>query len=352
MRHGSNIDPPNRFERIQSTPDFEHLEWDQEYLAERSDRKIEYIADHSRTVVSRNDSPDLNFRFSVNPYRGCVHACSYCYARPSHEFLGYNAGLDFETKIVVKHDAPQLLKAFLARSDWSPEIIAFSGVTDCYQPAEREFLLTRGCLAVAAEANQPIGIVTKNALVVRDLDYLAPMAEKRLASVSISITTLDPALARAMEPRTSIPAARLRAIERLSSAGVPVKVMVSPVIPGLNDNEIPGILEAARDAGAVSASYILLRLPLTVEAVFLEWLERTQPDRMDRVLSRIRQTRNGNLNQSEFKSRMRGQGNIADQIGQLFQVFRKKYRLDAPLPPVNCDLFKPPASANGQMTLF
>jgi len=352
MRHGSNLDPPNRFEKTHVEPDAEHLEWDVEYFNERADRRIEYVPDTSKSLVTSNQSPDISFRYSVNPYRGCVHACSYCYARPYHEYLGYNAGLDFETKILVKHDAPKLFREFLARNSWEPEIVAFSGVTDCYQPAERQFRLTRGCLEVAAEARQPIGIVTKNALILRDLDLLKPMAREGLVSVSISVTTLDPELARVMEPRTSIPEARLRTIGELSAAGVPVQVMVAPIIPGLNDVEVPAILEAARQAGAISASYVLLRLPLTVEPVFLEWLERTQPSKRDRVESRIRQTRSGQLSSSEFGSRMRGSGNTAEQIRNMFRIFARKNGLDRRLPPLRCDLFRPPKDASGQMRLF
>lgn len=277
---------------------------------------------------------------------------SYCYARPYHEYLGLNAGLDFETKILVKHDAPRLFREFLASDRWKPEMVAFSGVTDCYQPAERQFRLTRGCLEVAAEARQPVGIVTKNALVVRDLDLLGPMARDGLVVVNVSVTTLDAQLARAMEPRTSIPAARLRAIRELSSAGVPTRVMVAPVIPGLNDSEIPRILEAAAEAGAVSASFVLLRLPLTVEPIFLEWLQRTQPLKKERVEGLIRQTRAGQLNQSTFGTRMRGEGPIAEQIQRVFRVFAKKHGLDGALPKVRCDLFRPPTGKSGQLRLF
>lgn len=350
MRHGSNLNPPNRFETTYTEPDLEQLEWDDEYLSQP--RRIEYLDDHSKSIVTENDSPDLNFRYSVNPYRGCAHGCSYCYARPFHEYLGYNAGLDFETKIMVKRDAPKLFRDFLSRSDWQPELIAFSGITDCYQPAEREYQLTRQCLAVASEANQPVGIVTKNALVVRDLDLLASMAQRSLINVSLSITTLDPQLAREMEPRTSIPAARLRAIRELSAAGVPTKVMVSPIIAGLNDHEIPAILQAAKEAGAQSANYIMLRLPLTVEPVFLEWLERTQSTRKERVISRIRQTRDGKLNSAEFGTRIRGTGEIAEQIGNLFQVFARKHGLDARLPALDFTQFRPPTTGKGQQWLF
>lgn len=352
MRHGANIDPPNRFDRVHAERDFDHVEWDVEYLHAVANRRIEYLADESKSIVAENDSPDLNFRYSVNPYRGCIHGCAYCYARPYHEYLGFNAGLDFETKIFVKHNAPALLRDFLARDSWRPELIAFSGVTDCYQPAEREFRLTRRCLQVAWESRQPVGIVTKNALVVRDLDLLAEMAAKRLAVVNISLTTLDPELARVMEPRTSIPAARLRAMRELSAAGVPVRVMTAPIIPGLNDSEIPALLEAAKEAGATSASYTLLRLPLSVEPVFREWLERTQPLKRERIENLIRQTRRGKLNESEFRTRMRGDGEIAGQIAKVFQVFARKHGLDGRPPALDCSQFQPPRSSSGQMRLF
>lgn len=352
MRHGSSLDPPNRFETTHSEPDLEQLEWDVEYLNERAHRRIEYLDDTSQSIVTQNDSPDISFRFSVNPYRGCVHACSYCYARPYHEYLGFNAGLDFETKILVKHDSPELFRKFLARDQWRPEMIAFSGVTDCFQPAERQFRLTRGCLEVAREFKQPVGLVTKNALVLRDLDILKPLASDALVSVSISVTTLDAELARDMEPRTSIPAARLRAIRELSAAGVPTQVLVAPVIPGLNDSEIPAILEAAKEAGARSAGYVLLRLPLSVEPVFLDWLQRNRPLQKERVENLVRQTRDGRLNSSQFKTRMRGTGELADQIRNMFHVFAKKHGLEQRLPPLNCTLFRSPRAATGQLRLF
>lgn len=352
MRHGSNIDPPNRFERTHVVQDNEHLEWDVEYLKERKNRKIEYIADTSKSIVSENNSPDIPFRYSVNPYRGCVHSCSYCYARPGHEYLGFNAGLDFETKIVVKHDAPKLLREVLARESWNPEPIMFSGVTDCYQPAERQFQLTRRCLDLALECKHPVSIITKNALVLRDLDILKGLAANNLVHVFVSVTTLEPELARDMEPRTSIPTARLRAIGMLADAGIPVGMMVAPIIPGLNDSEVPGILKAARDAGAAAAGYVLLRLPLTVEPVFREWLERTQPTRADRILGRVQETRGGKLNSSAWSERMSGTGEIADQIRKMFRLFRSKYDMDAKLPPHDCSIFERPVSNSGQMRLF
>ncbi|MDA0587882.1 MAG: PA0069 family radical SAM protein [Planctomycetota bacterium] len=352
MRHGSQLNPPNRFEAVHREIDLEHVEWGDEYLRQLETRRIEYIFDNSKSVVSENNSPDIPFRYSLNPYRGCAHGCSYCYARNTHEYLGYNAGLDFETRIVVKRDAPKLFREFLSRKSWQPERIAFSGVTDCYQPAEREFRLTRQCLEIALECRQPVSIVTKNALVIRDLDLLKPLAELNLVHVFLSVTTLDPELARVMEPRTSIPAARLRAVKMLAEANVPAGVMVAPIIPGLNDSEMPAILAEAKAAGAERASYIMLRLPLTVEPVFMEWLERTQPDKRARVEGRIRNTRDGNLSSSKFGERMRGSGEFAEQIKNMFQVFVRKYGLDQKLPPLDCSQFQRPDPDPVQLKLF
>ena len=348
MRHGSHLDPPNRFVSTHTVVDLEQLEWDDEHHNLDPRREIVYLPDDSKSVVSENDSPDIPFRYSVNPYRGCVHGCSYCYARNSHEYLGLNAGLDFETRILVKHDAARLFRSFLANDKWRPEPIVFCGVTDCYQPAEREFRLTRACLEVALECRQPVNIITKNALVVRDLDVIRELAARNLVHVSLSITTLDVELARAMEPRTSIPAARLRAIEQLAAAGVPTRVMASPMIPGLNDHELPAILKAARAAGATDSRYILVRLPQTVAPIFLEWLQRTQPLKAAKVEQLIRQSHDGQLNHSQFGQRMRGTGQVADQIASLYQVFRKKLGFDD-LAPLSTDQFRPPG---GQLRLF
>lgn len=352
MRHGSRIDPPNRFDRFHAERDLEQVEWDAEYLDGLDDRKIEYLTDASRTLVTENDSPDISFRYSVNPYRGCAHGCSYCFARPYHEYLGFSAGLDFETKIVVKHGAPELFRAWLCRKNYTPEVVVFSGVTDCYQPAERKFRLTRGCLEVAAEARQPIGIITKNALVLRDLDLLAEMATERLVHVNVSITTLDAALARDMEPRTSTPAARLRAVSELAAAGVPVRVMVAPIIPGLTDREAPAILDAAAQAGASDARYTLLRLPLTVEPVFREWIRRVRPLQAEKVEGLIRQTRRGKLNRSDWGERFVGTGAIAEQIAKMFETFARRLGLDQGLPAYDCSRFWPPKPRTGQLRLF
>jgi len=347
---GTSLSPQNRFERVHAEDDFEHLDpADDEMI--RGVATV-YLPDDSQSIVSENDSPDIGFRYSVNPYRGCSHGCSYCYARPGHEYLGLNAGIDFESKVLVKHRAPELLRAWLARDAWQPEPIIFSGVTDCYQPAEREFRLTRGCLEVACEARQPICIITKNALVTRDLDILRQMAADRTASVAVSITSLDAELARVMEPRTSTPAARLRAVRQLADAGVPVRVMVAPIIPGLNDFEMPAVLKAASEAGAQGAGYTLLRLPLAVRPVFIDWLERTQPLKAEKVQSLIRATRGGKLNSSQFGARMRGEGLIAEQIKQTFHVFAKRYGLNGPKDPLETRNFRPPPSASGQRRLF
>jgi len=349
---GSQIEPPNRFGGTHYEIDFEHLEHDENYLEGLRHRLTEYLPDRSKTIVAENDSPDVGFRFSINPYRGCSHGCSYCYARPTHEYLGFNAGLDFETKIMVKEDALDLFRAFLARASWAAHPIAMSGVTDCYQPAERNYRLTRRCLEAAAESRQPMTIITKNALVLRDLDLLREMALGSLIHVYLSVTTLDTELARSMEPRTSTPAAKLRAVKALAEAGVPVGVLVAPVIPGLTDTEIPAILDAAKRAGASSAGYTLLRLPLAVARVFTEWLERTQPSRSERVLGRIRKARGGKLNVSEFGTRKSGAGEMAKQTAVLFRLFAKKHGLDGGLPALDSSRFQSPQPRSGQLRLF
>jgi DNA repair photolyase len=348
---GAGIRPPSRFTRLTRVP-LDTVEWDADELTAHANPATEYIADRAKSVVTENESPDVGFRYSVNPYRGCTHGCSYCYARPTHEYLGYDAGLGFETKIIVKYDAPRLFRIFLARDPWVPEPVALSGVTDPYQPCERQFQITRQCIAVAAAAHQPLTLITKSALIVRDVDLLGPMAANELVHANISITTLDPVLARAMEPRASTPAARLRAVHELSAAGVPVRVLVAPVIPGLNDAELPAILAAAKGAGARAAGYILLRLPLSVAPVFLEWLERAWPEGKVRVERLVRETRAGRLNDSEFGQRMCGTGEYAEAIARVFTVFARRHRLDGGLPPYDCSRFQPPPDANGQGRLF
>lgn len=301
-----------------------------------------YLEDRSQSILSKNDSPDVPFTYSINPYRGCEHGCVYCYARPTHEYLGYSAGLDFETKILVKHQASALLREALSHPKWEAQPIALSGVTDPYQPAERKYRLTRACLEVFRDLRNPTGIVTKNHAVVRDMDVLRELAGMQLAAVYLSVTTLDLALNRKLEPRSSSPGQRLEAIRRLAEVGVPVGVLVAPVIPGLTDHEIPGILQAARDAGASFASYILLRLPHAVAPLFDRWLEEHYPLKHGKVLSRIRSLREGKLNDAQFGTRMRGQGAFAEQVESLFRISCQKARYEAQRPSLATHLFRRP----------
>lgn len=349
---GTATAPTNRFETTALEDDFSELS--EEDVLELYPDKVatSFLPDASRSIVATNDSPDIPFRYSINPYRGCEHGCAYCYARPGHEYLGMNAGLDFETKIMVKHDAPQLLRDALGKPSWKCEPIAISGVTDCYQPAERRFRITRGLLEVMLEANQPCGIVTKNALVLRDLDLLTEMAKRRLVRVFISVTSLDQSLTRNLEPRTSAPAARLDAISQLAAAGVPVGAMVAPIIPGLNDEEVPAILTAVHDAGALTASYVLLRLPLAVEPIFREWLDTHVPLKRDRIEGLIRSTRDGDLSENRFGHRMRGEGEYAKHLATTFKAFKTKLGFNARMPEHNTKDFRPPTSSSGQQMLF
>jgi DNA repair photolyase len=349
---GSQINPPTRFALPYYEADLEHVEHDTEYLDSLRNPRTEYFPDASRSIVTENDSPDIGFRFSINPYRGCAHGCAYCYARPYHEYLGLNAGLDFETKVFVKEDAPELFREFLNRDKWQPEQIGLSGVTDCYQPVERHYQLTRRILEVAVEARQPMSVITKNALITRDIDLLQNLASENLVHVNVSITTLDAALARSLEPRTTTPAARLRAVKELSAAKVPVRVLVAPIIPGLTDCEIPSILEAAKEAGAMHAGYTILRLALTVAPVFREWLQRERPDHLERIEGRVRNMHGGKLNDSEFGRRMTGSGEMAEQIRNLFRLFRRRHGLDGGLPDYDCTRFRPPLPKTGQLRLF
>jgi DNA repair photolyase len=349
---GAASNPDNRFLTVLHEKDFEQLQFDDEFLKSQERPNTQYFHDTSQSIISENNSPDIPFRYSLNPYRGCLHGCSYCYARPTHEYLGLSAGLDFETRIFVKPAAPSLFRDWLTRPAWKCEAIMLSGVTDCYQPVERKLQVTRQCLQVALEARQPVSVITKNALISRDTDVLGPLAELQLCRVAISLSSLDQSLTKLVEPACSAPASRLQAIRTLTAAGIPVHLMVAPVIPGLNDSEIPAVLNAAAEAGARSASFIIVRLPLTVEPVFLEWLNRHFPDAASRVLNRIRATRDGQLNQSQFHQRMRGSGIYAEQIAKLFQIHRKRCQLDQQLPPSRTDLFRTPKSTSGQQFLF
>ncbi len=352
---GAGLNPGNRFETVRLHVSGEHL--DEIATDEDAPRQVgtEIIPDHTRKVINRVDSPDIGFNWTVNPYRGCEHGCIYCYARPYHELIGFSSGLDFETKIVAKYDAPQLLRKELASPRWKAESIVMSGVTDCYQPIEAKLKITRGCLEVFAQSRQPVGIVTKNRLVLRDLDLLRELAWHNAVRVAISVTTLDNTLAAKMEPRASSPTERLDTINKLRNAAIPVMAMVAPVIPGLNDKEIPRILAAVAEAGAVSAAYVLLRLPYQVKDLFIDWLRRQFPDRAKHVENLLRDTREGELYDSAFGTRMKGKGQIAQQIGNMFRVFSKRYKLagrKSGMKPLSNSAFRPPMIEVHQMPLF
>lgn len=345
---GTRLNPANRFERL-------HLEQaavedDPELAAPPA--PTELYRDASRSILAENDSPDVGFRFSLNPYRGCEHGCVYCYARPSHEYLGFSAGLDFERKLMVKADAPALLREALSAPRWQPQVVALSGNTDCYQPVERQLRLTRACLEVFLEFRNPVSVITKSALVMRDADLLGELARRGAAHVNVTLTTLDADLARRMEPRAATPERRLQAIAALAAAGVPVNVMVAPVIPGLNDHEIPTLLERAAAAGAQRASWVMLRLAAPLDQLFTDWLERHYPDRVVRVLGRLRSCRNGALNDPRFGRRMRGEGQYAAQIRDLFSLAARRRGLDRPLPPLRADGFTVPPRAGDQLRLW
>jgi DNA repair photolyase len=339
---GTASNPPNRFERLA-------IELDE---SDRDGRpwKTEFFRDHSQSIISTNDSPDISFTAGVNPYRGCEHGCAYCYARPYHEYLGFSAGLDFESRIMVKTDAAALLARELSSRSWQPRPVAMSGVTDCYQPVERRLGITRACLEVLAEFRNPVGVVTKNHLVTRDIDPLQCLAAHQACVVNISITTLDPELARRLEPRASLPEHRLDAIRRLAAAGIPAGVLTAPIIPGLNEHEIPSILAAAAEAGATRAGYTVLRLPHSVKEVFAGWLATHFPDRAEMVLNRVRDLHRGSLIVSTFGERMRGTGIFAEQIARLFEVSVSRLGLNRSPVDLSAAAFRRPPGP--QLELF
>jgi DNA repair photolyase len=342
---GAGFNPTNRFEKIT-------LERDEDWYPEEDPLPAtHFYVDSTASIINYNDSPDMGFDASINPYRGCEHGCIYCYARPTHEFLGMSAGLDFETRILVKMRAAELLRKELSSPKWRSQVIAMSGVTDCYQPVERRLKLTRGCLEVLAEFRNPVGIVTKNQLVTRDIDLLGELARHKAAVVFVSLTTLDPELRKVMEPRTAPPAARLATMEALSAAGIPTGVLVAPVIPGLNDHEIPGLLSAAAKAGAKFAGYVTLRLPYAVAPLFEDWLTRHFPDRKEKVLNHVRSIRDGKLNDARFGSRMEGQGPYAEQIAKMFEVARRRAGLSERGSELSVAAFRRPQGAQLALNL-
>jgi DNA repair photolyase len=344
---GASWSPANRFEKLHV--DLSDADVDPAEEEERPRRATQYFRDGSKTIITRNNSPDVGFETSVNPYRGCEHGCIYCYARPTHEYLGFSAGLDFESKIMVKMDAPELLRAELESRHWQPQVIVMSGVTDPYQPVEKKLRITRGCLEVLAKFRNPVAIITKNRLVTRDVDLLQKLAKFDAAAVNISVTSLDSKLQGLLEPRTSSPEARLDAIKQLRAAGIPVGVMVAPIIPGLTDHEVPKILGACAQAGAQFAGYTVVRLPWAVAPLFEHWLAEHFPDRKEKVLGRIRDLRgNSRLNNSEWHTRMTGEGIFAEQIAALFKVGRRRAGIGA-RPQLSTASFRPPRE---QLTLW
>jgi len=341
---GSAHNPKNRFRDTE-------LEYDVDEITGELDRpKTTLLKDHTKSIISTNNSPDIGFDVSVNPYRGCEHGCVYCYARPSHEFLGMSPGLDFESKIVVKYDAPRLLRETLAEKNWKPQVLVMSGVTDPYQPIEKKLGITRGCVEVLAECSHPLVIITKNYLVTRDIDLLAGMAEKNAARVVLSITSLDKSITDTMEPRTSRPNKRLQAVRELTETGIPVHVNIAPLIPGLTDDEIVPIMEASAEAGATSVSCNIVRLPYGVKDLFVKWLDDHHPNRKEKVLNKIRSLREGKLNRSEFGERFRGSGPYAEQISQMVQIHSKRLGLNAAKKPLSTEHFRRPQA--DQLSLF
>jgi DNA repair photolyase len=344
---GASWSPANRFEKLHfDLTDTDFVDDDPDAAShgsgesgERPRRATQYFRDGTKSIITRNSSPDVGFETSLNPYRGCEHGCIYCYARPTHEYLGLSAGLDFESKIMVKMDAPELLRAELESRNWQPHTLVMSGVTDPYQPIERKLRITRGCLEVLAEFRNPVAIITKNLLVTRDIDVLSELAKHSASAVNVSVTSLNPNLQRVLEPRTSSPQARLDAIAQLCEAKIPVGVMVAPIIPGLTDHEIPKILDACGKAGAQFAGYTIVRLPWAVAPLFEHWLEEHFPERKEKVLGRIRHLRRNRLNDTKWHKRMTGEGIFAEQITSLFRVGCRRAGLGE-RPKLSCESFQ------------
>lgn len=346
---GATYNPKNRFLNDETEKDKEYLEFAR-FEDEDLNVKTEYIDVSPKTIINKVPSPDVPMDYSVNPYQGCEHGCIYCYARPTHEYWGYSAGLDFESKILIKSNAVNLLKKELASRSYLPKPIMFSGNTDCYQPVEKKFEITRKMLEVLEDFNNPVGIITKNSLVLRDIDILKRMAEKNQAAVTISLTSLVEKTRRSLEPRTSSSYNRLKAIEVLAKNKIPVRVNIAPIIPAINDFEIPKLLKSAANAGANDATYIIVRLNHIIGDIFTQWAKEHYPDRAEKILSLVSDIHQGNLGDTNFKSRMRGAGAVAEQIRDLFKINQKKYFPDAKQIHLDSSQFK--RMKNGQLGLF
>jgi DNA repair photolyase len=347
---GAQINPGNRFEKI--TVDFDTSAdeiYEDEYFPEKKIQTVLY-RDESKSIIVKNDSRDVNFDTSINPYRGCEHGCVYCYARPYHEYLGFSSGIDFETKIMVKENAAYLLEQAFRKKSYKPDAIVLSGTTDCYQPVEKKFKITRSILGVCLKYRNPVSLITKNALVLRDLDILKKLAELNLVSVTVSITSLNRELTSKLEPRTSRPEMRLKTVEELAKNNIPVSVNLAPIIPGLNDEEIPAILKESAARGATGAGHIMLRLPYANKDLFIDWLNKHYPGRAGKILGRIRDVRNGKLNSTEWGKRFTGEGEIAEAISRLFYISRDKYGLNKRHIPLTTEHFRREFSE--QISLF
>lgn len=342
---GAQINTDNKY--LKNTLSKEHTEAIDDW--EEPNLKTDFIFSHAKTIVNKVESPDAGMMYSLNPYQGCEHGCIYCYARNTHEYWGFSAGTDFEQKIMVKKDAPALFRKFIERKNWQVTPISLSGNTDCYQPAERKFKLTRQILEIALAYQHPVSILTKNALVLRDTDIIAKMAKLNLITVYVSITSLNEKLRQRLEPRTTTAKQRLKVIEELSKIGVPTGVMTAPIVPGLNDHEIPALLHAAASAGAVGAGYTIVRLNGAIGQIFKDWLQKNFPDGFEKIWNMIESCHGGQVNDSRFGTRMRGEGNFADIINKQFKLYCKKYKLNQKPILLRRDLFQLPKA---QLRLF
>ncbi|MBS1513722.1 MAG: PA0069 family radical SAM protein [Bacteroidetes bacterium] len=334
---GTALNPDNRFENIKMEILDEYLE----HTKDENEKPVtQFFNDNTKSILAKNDSDDLSFNFSINPYRGCEHGCIYCYARPTHEYLGFSSGLDFETKIMVKSKASSLLEKEFQKASWEPQMVLLSGNTDCYQPAERKLKITRSLIEVFLKYKNPLAIITKNSLIERDLDLLLELSKLNLVFVTISIPTLDKEIAAKMEPRTSAPSRRLKTVEALSKAGIYVNVNIAPVVPGLTDDTIPFVLKSAADAGAKSARKIILRLPWQTKELFTNWVEKNFPARSAKILNRVKSLRDGELYKSGWSIRMTGEGEWADTISQIFYLNCRRNNLNIEKPFLRNDLFE------------
>ncbi|MFD2822428.1 PA0069 family radical SAM protein [Lacinutrix iliipiscaria] len=347
---GAQLNVHNRFFELSHEQRDDFLEYCHKEGEEPNKNKTLYLPVFPKTIVNKVTSPDVGMMYSMNMYQGCEHGCVYCYARNSHEFWGYSAGLDFERRILVKKDAPKLLEDLLKKKSWKAHTIVMSGNTDCYQPAEKAFEITRQCLEVFLKYKHPVGIITKNALILRDLDVLKALAKDNLVSVNMSITSLSEKTRRQLEPRTATSAKRLKTVKTLSENGIPVNVMLAPIIPSINSHEILPLAEAVSEAGALSIAHTIVRLNGAIGEIFTDWIQKTMPDRADKVLHQIESCHDGRLNDSRFGTRMRGEGKIAEQINLLMRLARKKYFKDKSMPKMNYTLHE--QYKDGQLKLF